>query len=442
MAPRAAASKIGSCSSTSAAHAPPAETLTAQRVLGLNHPMASKMKVPFALHSAVRLDRSRTIPDGSRVSLSPTGAIAIVQRGEMFGGAASVRRILDADASWRRDAPDKGWFDSVCWSRDGSRWAAALERWDGDQRRGGVIVGDAESGQVLREVDLPTGAPITLNQQGKSAALVAFSPDASTLAWRGRDGEQGLLSLLDIATGRVSSQPLPQGEHNVFAHAFSDDGALYTVASEIAEQGGTARWSAGAASIDRRWDWAAGCAVVASSRGVWSLGSRGVVWRVGDAHGGAFVPAKERRLARARALRARATHKWDVAFLDQTITRIERDERSFCWETNTHRARWGPEPEAMDGARCFDTELLWECGAAARLDDDSIVATDGVSVLLFRERDGQLPCEVLIDDVERCSPRVRRIVDVSVSGSTLGVLWKKSASTSILSHFALDSTQR
>ncbi|MDP3278669.1 MAG: hypothetical protein Q8Q09_25995 [Deltaproteobacteria bacterium] len=404
--------------------------------------MASKSKVPFALHSTVRLAGSMAVPDGSRVSLSSTGAIALVQRGGMLGGAASIRPSLDANPVWQRDAPDKGWWDSVCWSRDGSRWAAAHERWEGDQRRGGVVVGDAASGKIVREVDLPTGAPITLNQQGKSGALVAFSPDGSTLAWRGTDGEQGLLTLLDVATGRVTSQQLPQGEHDLFAHAFSDDGALYTVSSDIAEQGGTARWSAGATSVDRRWDWAAGCAIVSARRGVWSLGVNGVVWRVGDEHGGAFVAAKERRLARARALRARATHKWDVGFLDHEIARIERDERTFCWETNTDRARWGPAPEALEGARCFDSELLWECGAAARVDDDSIVVTDGVSVLLFRQRDGQLPCEVLLDDVERCSPRVRRIVDVSVAGSSLAVLWKKSASASVLSLFTLDAPQR
>jgi hypothetical protein len=401
--------------------------------------MASKTKVPFALHDTVRLSGSMAIPDGSRVSLSPTGAIAIVQRGDMFGGAASIRPSLEANPVWQRDAQAKGWWDSVCWSLDGSRWAAGFERWEGDQRRGGVVVGDAASGKIVREVDLPTGAPVTINHQGKSAALVAFSPDASTLAWRGKEGDQGLVTLLDVGSGRVTSTQLPQGEHDLFAHAFSDDGALYTVAWSIAEQGGTARWSADGTSVDRRWDWAAGCAVVPSRRGVWSLGTQGVVWRVGEEHRGAFVPAKERRLARTRALRERATHKWDVSFLDHAIARIERDERSFCWETNTDRARWGPAPESMEGARCFDTELLWECGAAARVDDDSIVVTDGVSVLLFRERDEQLPCEVLIDDLERCSPRVRRIVDVSVSGSTLAVLWKKSASASVLSLFALDS---
>ena len=137
-----------------------------------------------------------------------------------------------------------------------------------------------------------------------------------------------------------------------------------------------------------------------------------------------------------------AADRGEGAFLGRGFGGMERVERSFCWETKTDRARWGPAPESMEGARGFDSELLWECGAAARVDDDSIVVTDGVSVLLFRERDGQLPCEVLIDDLERCSPRVRRVVDVSVSGSTLAVLWKKSASASVLSLFALESTQR
>lgn len=397
----------------------------------------AKSKVPFALHSAVTHTTSKPMPDGSRVELSPSGALAIVQRGDMFGGAASVHTTLESNPTWQRSAPEKGWWDSVCFSRDGSRWAAAQERWDGNVRRGQLVVGETASGKVLCEVDVPCGAPITINQQGKSGALVAMSTDGSTLAWRGKDGDQPVLTVVDVATQTARSQALAQGEHDLFAHAFSDDGALYTLSSQISARGGTARWSADAATIERRWDWAAGCAIVPAADGVWSLGLNGVVWRVGAGHNGAFVSAKERRLQRARALRARATHKWDVAFLDVEIRRIERDERTFCWETNTPKARWGPSPEPMDGARCFDTELLWECGAAVRAGDDAIVVTDGVSVLRYRATHDALECDVLVDDTERCSPRVRRIVDVSVSGSTLAVLWKKSASTTVLSTFEL-----
>lgn len=404
--------------------------------------MATKSKVPFELHGGVKLAASIAVADGTRATLGPTAALGLVQRADMVGGAASVRLSPSANPVWERAAPEKGWWDSVCWSSDGSRWAAGFERWEGNERRGGAVVGDAASGQVVCEVELPSGAPITINRQGKSGALVALSPDGETLAWRGTRGEQKLLTLVDVASRRVSSTPLAQGEHDLFAHAFSGDRSLYTLSSEIAELGGTARWSADGTSVERRWDWAAGCAVVAAARGVWSLGINGVVWRVGVEQSAAFVAVKERRLQRAKALRARATHKWDVAYLDTEIARIERDERTFCWGTNTPRARWGRAPESVEGARCYDTELLWECGAAAAVGDDAIVVSDGVSVLLLREREGLLQSEVLIDDTERCSPRVSRIVDVSVSGTTLAVLWKKSASASVLSLFAMEAALR
>jgi hypothetical protein len=117
---------------------------------------------------------------------------------------------------------------------------------------------------------------------------------------------------------------------------------------------------------------------------------------------------------------------------------IADDRRSFTWETNTPRARWGPLPEAMEGARGFDTEFLWECAFAEAVGDDAALVSDGLSVALLRDRGDTLARATLLEDVERCSPRARRIVGLTAAGGAVGVLWKKSATHTTLSLFDLD----
>lgn len=400
--------------------------------------MPPRPKVPFALHPSLRLRANLDAPDVSRALLTPDGGLARVSRpGSGTGGSIDLHPRPDAPAARSLPAPERGWWDSVDFSRDGSRWAAMGERWDGDTRRGRVVVGERGREDLTLDLETPRGAPITINHQSQSAPLIAMSPDGSRAAFRASIEERHALLVVDLARGVAETHLLPKNHEDLFAHTWGGDGALYTLASYLGARGGLARWRPDG-TVERRWDWAAGCTLCPARDGVWALGLGGVVWRVGGDHPGTFVTAKEPRLARAQALRDRATHRWDVAYLDRLVSDIATDRREFTWETNTPQARWGPLPEAMPGARGFDTEFLWECAFAVPVDTDAVLVSDGLSVSLLRDRGDVLDRVTVLEDLERCSPRTRRIVGLTASGGTVAVLWKKSATSTQLSLFDLD----
>jgi len=401
--------------------------------------MPPRPKVPFTLHPALRLRANLDVPNAWRATLSPDGALAVVTRlGSGFGGALDLHPRAGAPAERSLPAPERGWWDAVSWSRDGARWAAASERWEGRERRARVAVFERGREASLVELDVPRGGPITINHQSRSAPLVALSPDGARAAFRAVVDERPAVTLVDVARGAAETRPLPADDQDLFAHTWGGDGALYTVASYLGARGGTVRWRADVSAPERRWDWANGCAAAPARDGAWALGMGGVAWRVGAGPGAPFVAAKESRLARARQLRARATHRWDVSYLDHLIGYIADDRRQFTWETNTPRARWGPLPEVMEGARGFDTEFLWECGFAEAVGDDAVLVSDGLSVALLRDRGASLDRTTLLEDVERCSPRARRIVGLTAAGGAVGVLWQKSATSTVLSVFDFD----
>lgn len=400
--------------------------------------MPPRPKVPFALHPSLRLRANLDAPDVSRALLTPDGGLARVSRlASGTGGSLDLHPRPDAPAARALPAPERGWWDAVDVSRDGSRWAAMGERWDGEQRRGRVIVGDRGREDLTLDLETPSGAPITINHQSQSAPLLALSPDGATAVLRASVKERHALLVVDIARGVAETHLLPKNHEDLFAHTWGGDGALYTLASYLGARGGLARWRPDG-TVERRWDWAAGCTLCPARDGVWALGLGGVVWRVGGDHPGGFVAAKEPRLARAQALRARATHRWDVTYLDHLVRYIDTDQRAFTWETNTPQARWGPLPESMPGARGFDTEFLWECAFAAPVGDDAVLVSDGLSVALLRDRGDALDRTTVLEDLDRCSPRARRIVGLTAAGGAVGVLWKKSATSTQLSLFDLD----
>lgn len=404
--------------------------------------MAAKPKVPFTLHPSMRLRASIDLTDAARVTLAPDGALVVIARPGVDGGSLDFYPRPGAPVARSIAAPAQGWWDSWSTSRDGTRYAAFSERWESSQRLGHITVGHREGESPRYASDTPRGAPITLNDQSQSAPLVALSPDGDRAVIRTELDERHALSVVDIARGHTETHALAAGSDHLFAHTYSDDGALYTACANASARGGVARWSPDGAKPEQRWEWATGCALAPARDGVWTVGARGVVWRIGPGRGGALVSAKAERLARARELRARATHKWDVAFLDHLVRFIESDQRSFTWETNTPQARYGPAPEAMDGARCFDVEFFWECAFTARLGDDALAVSDGLSVVLLHERGDTLSRTLLLDDTARCSPRsgTRRITGLTSVGDTLGVLWKKSGATSTLSLFDVGDT--
>jgi hypothetical protein len=67
-----------------------------------------------------------------------------------------------------------------------------------------------------------------------------------------------------------------------------------------------------------------------------------------------------------------------------------------------------------------------------------VLVSDGLSVALLRDRGDVLARTTVLEDLERCSPRTRRIAGLTAAGGTVGVLWKKSATSTQLSLFDLD----
>lgn len=399
--------------------------------------MPPRPKVPFALHPSLRLRANLDVPDASRVTLTSDGGLALVSRlASGTGGALEFRPRPDAPAARVLPAPEQGWWDSMAFSPDGSRWAAMSERWKGTHRVGHVIAGDRDGDALRVDLDVPRGGPITLNQQSQSAPLVAVSPDGARVVLLAAPDDASALVVVDVARGAAQTQKFPAGAPDLFAHAWGGDGAFYTASTQLGAQGGVARWSDDLAAPSQRWEWAAGCALAPARDGVWAVGVSGVVWRIGQGRKG-FTPATDARRARAQALRDRATHRADVTFLDHQLRLLETDARNFTWEANTPRARWGTRPEPMDGAQGIDTDFLWECAFAAPVGGDAVLVSDGLSVALLRDDGGAVTQTTLLEDLERCSPRARRIQGLTAAGGTVGVLWKKSATSTQLSLFDL-----
>lgn len=400
--------------------------------------MPPRPKVPFALHPSLRLRANLDAPDVSRALLTPDGGLALLSRlASGTGGSLDLHPRPDAPAARALPAPERGWWDSVGFSRDGSRWAAMSERWVGDRRVGHVLVGERGREDLRVDRDVPRGGPITLNHQSQSAPLVSVSPDGERVVLLASIDERSALVAVDVARGTAETRALGASHADVFALAWGGDGGFYTASTSLGAQGGVARWSDDLTAPARRWEWAAGCALAPTRDGVWAVGVNGAAWRIGEGRRG-FVAAKERRLARARALRDRATHRWDVTYLDHQVRLIERDERCFTWGANTPQARWGALPEDMDGAQGFDTDFLWECAFAAPVDGDAVLVSDGLTVSLLRDDGAALTQTTLLEDLDRCSPRTRRIAGLTAAGGTVAVLWKKSATSTQLSLFDLD----
>lgn len=401
--------------------------------------MAPKPKVPFALHRALRLRASVDVAQGVAVALSPDGAHALTLRGEWTDRRVDLVALADGSVAGTFTPPPECALEGVAWSRDGRRWAAAGQRFEGDTRVGLVFVGDREGLALTTSAKLSRYGAVSRNALARVAPPVVFAPDGERVVVR-IAGVDDRSAIAHVSRDGVREEWLPAGECDLYALAFGDDGALYTATGDAGDVGGTAWYAPGADAPRGRAVWAAGCALVPGRRGVWVVGMPKYAWRVAPGASTPLAHAKQSRLDRARALRARAKGRWDEGYLDDLIARIEADLDRVTYHTDYDSVRVCEGVEPVDGARCFEHEMLWETSYADRFGDDDAIVSDGVAVALWRDDGAAITRTLLADDVQRATHRTARIAGLSTAGDTLALLWKRDArgAATALSLFEVD----
>ncbi len=403
--------------------------------------MAPRPKVPFSLHPAAKLRASIDVAQGIDLALSPDGAVAAVIRGPW--GQRRLELHTLATGAVEDVLPSVGDLniELPAWSRDGRRWAVAAMRFEGEARRGIIHVGERGRSEPLCTARVSQYGLIQRNALARPSTPLAFSPDGDRLALRvsGADDRNALMHL-SLPDGGVREQWLSEDEADLYANAFTDEGLLYTASADPGDAAGLAWYPPGAEEPAGRLRWVFGFEVIPAKRGLWVLGSPRYAFRVTPGPATPVAPADPPRMARAEALRARASTQWDQRYLDSLIERITEDQPAYNYRVD--RSTWGSgvEPPPTGGMRCFEHELLWETSFAARLGDDDVAVSDGVGVWRWRDDGAAFTRDLLVDDTQRCTHRGARIIGLSAAGDALALLWKKDAggARTVLSLFDID----
>lgn len=398
--------------------------------------MAPRPKVPFALHPAMRLRDNIELDHACEAALSPDGATLAVLRETSWLGSLEMHTL--ATGAVDVAVPPTQHLEHVVWSRDGRRWAVSHFEHRGEGRVGVVTVGERGRAAPLCVARADDYGAMTLNDLARPSPVVALSADGERAVLRVcASDDRNALMHVTVATGAVRAQWLDPEALDLCAHALTDDGALYTASGFSGAHGGLAWYRPGDEAPAGRNPWPTGFVIVEGARGLWVLGSPRYCFRIGGGPAGRAAHAGPLAKARIEALRARASVRWDQAYLDRQLERV--DER-FGYRESRSAARGGVELAPVAGMRCLAHEVLWETSLAARLGDDDVVVSDGVGVWRWRDDGAALTRDLLVDDTQRCSPRARRIVDLSVAGDTVALLWKKDAKgeKTVLSRFDID----
>ena len=403
--------------------------------------MAPRAKVPFALHPAVRLRSNTEIDRGCEAVLSPDGATAAVIRGEWAQRRLELHTLATGAVTVALSPEPGQSIEHAVWSRDGRRWAVAQLRFEGDRRTGVVFVGEPGRDAPLCIARTSDYGGVTLNDLARPSPLLAFSPDGERVVLRvcGHDDRSALMHI-SVATGAVQERWLDPSELDLYAHAFTDDGTLFTASAFAGDGAGLAWYPPDADRPAGRSPWPHGFVVLPARRGLWVLGARHYCFRVAPGPAVPVAPAAPPRLDRLRTLRARASTRWDQAHLDQLIDRAVAGSESGTYFASRNEVSTGHEPPSMAGLRCLEHELSWETSFAARLGDDDVVVSDGVGVWRWRDDGAALTRDLLLDDTQRSTHRTARVLGLSLSGDTLALLWKKDArgEATVLSCFEID----
>ncbi len=389
--------------------------------------MATRLKVPFALHPALNLRSNITIADGSEAVLSPDGTTAGVIRGGYGQSCLELHTLATGAVEVVLPAQSAHGIEHLVWSRDGRRWAVGQLRFEGNDRNGMVFIGERGRADLLSVARTAAYGGVTLNAQARPSPLLAFSPDAERVVLRVCGDDRNALMHIAAATGAVREQWLDPSEQDVFAHAFADDGTLYTACAWAGDTAGLAWYPPGAAGPAGRLAWPHGLVIVPTGRGLWTLGNPSCCFRVAPGPAMPVVAAVPSRRERVEALRARASTRWDQEYLDQVLQRLTEGPPTLDYHPSRNEVQGGAELPRQSGFRVLEHELSWETSFASRLGDDDLVVSDGVGVWRWHDDGASLARELLVDDTQRCTHRAPRIIGISTAGDTLALLWKQDA---------------
>jgi hypothetical protein len=242
-----------------------------------------------------------------------------------------------------------------------------------------------------------------------------------------------------LPDGAVRAQWLDAAEGDIYAHAFTDDGTLYTLTGDPGDVSGLVSYAPGSDRPTARVPWVFGVALLPAAVGLWALGIPRYAFRVSPGPATDFARDAQPCLDRADALAARANAAWDKQHTAWVRDRVASDQVTFNYHVDRSTLSTGSTPPPTDGVRGFENELFWETSYAAPHGDD-VVVSDGVGVWRWRDDGTTIARTLLIDDVQRSTHRGARIIGLSVGADTLALLWKKDArgEKTVLSLFDLD----
>ncbi|MFO0561770.1 MAG: hypothetical protein U0269_27405 [Polyangiales bacterium] len=396
--------------------------------------MASKPKVPFALHQSVTALANFDVPFGLDVALSPDGALVAVNSGEW-----GDRRLLliDVASGAVRDGLPQGHrrYELLpSWSPDGQRWVISAGEGDPGKAAGVLTVGERDSG-TLKTLHTPKFQYCSRNSQARPSPIVEWAEDSATLVQRTttRDERNGLFTV-DVATGSVRERWLAKGHCDVMAHTISTHGStrrLYALCGDPGELSGLLWFDGESEKPSGRLPWVFGLRLIATKHGVWALGHPGYCFWVAETKATKVLSARESRKARLEALAGRAKAAWDVDYLNNYAPRDLDPAGTYNIAYGRNGAAAANQtPTLTDGARCFENDLFWETAFAAPFGEDGedgVVVSDGVGVWKWRATDEGLEQVLLADDLQKSTHRGCRIVGLSAAKDTVAVLWKKDA---------------
>lgn len=390
--------------------------------------MAPRPKVPFALHPAAKLRQNIEIANGYECALSPDGTVAAVIRAGWSGRSLEFHTLATGAVETALPEVSNAYLESVVWSRDGRRWAVSSLRFEDQTRLGDIRVGERGRDGLRCTATVPHYCAVLRNALARPSPVLAFSPSGDGVVVRVSGGDRSsALMHVSLPDGAVRAQWLSSEESDLYAHAFTDDGTLYTASADPGDASGLAWYAPGAERPTGRLPWVFGFSILPTAKGLWVTGMPRYAFRVAPGPAAPIAPSVPPRSERAEALRARASVKWDQNHLDMLLARVAAGNESYNYRVGPSIWGTGSAPPPTEGMRCLENDLFWETSFAARLGDDDVVISDGVSVWRWRDDGTTLTRDLLADDAQRCTMRSPRIIGLSAAGSTLALLWKKDA---------------
>lgn len=391
--------------------------------------MPPKLKVPFEVSAALTL-RANVEVEGLRdASLGPDGALLALVRPDPAAPAELCELSLSGERAWSLAPPTGSHWQCAEWCSGGARVLAWEHFWRGEKLLGRLQLRDRGGSSPAVLHDTSGSAGVTLSPQVQGSPVAALSPDEKLAALRVRDaqGEAEVL-VLELATGAARRLTRPEGQRDFFAHCFDDEGLLYVATSSPGEVGGVRCYEPQSLAQRAHWKWTAGCALTPARRGVWAAGVPHFAWRI-DGEGEGLVRAEPAEwLAYGEALRAKASKKAEVSWLEQYLGRLASGQQRLLYQQDYYSySQEAVVPPAERGARGYGVPIPWATGFAQRLGEDGLVLSDGLRVFLLRERGGALERTELLSDPKGCAPASVRVASLSVCGARLGLLWHKGA---------------